>query len=93
MFGTDIGTVVAWSLCGVLIENFGWKWAFYVPALLSGLFTVLWYFLVFDTPAEHPRILQAEKIYIENSLTGISEGPKVILFSTSSRQSRIWLHN
>lgn len=77
--GTDIGTVVAWSLCGILIENFGWKWAFYVPALLTGLFTVLWYFVVFDTPAKHPRILPAEKVYIESSLEGIHEGLKVSL--------------
>lgn len=79
LFGADIGTVVSWSLCGVLIEQLGWEWAFYVPALLTGLFTVLWYFVVFDTPAEHPRILPTEKVYIENSLTGIHEGLKVSL--------------
>lgn len=80
LFGTDIGTVVTWSLCGVLIETWGWQWAFYVPGFISALFTVLWFFVVYDTPAEHPRILPKERAYIEASLTGINEGLKVFNF-------------
>lgn len=76
LFGTDIGTVITWSLCGVLIETVGWQWAFYVPAALIAAFVVVWYFVVFDTPAEHPRILPTERQYIEESLTGLRAGLK-----------------
>lgn len=77
LFGMDIGTVISWSLCGLLIEAFGWPAAFYGPALAAAMFTVLWYFLVFDTPAQHPRILPKEREYIRQSLEGVDGGLKV----------------
>lgn len=72
LFGTDIGTVVTWTACGVLIQTLGWQWAFYAPGIAAGLFTLLWSLVVYDSPAEHPRISPKERAYIENSLTGIS---------------------
>lgn len=77
LLGSDIGTVVGFSLCGVLIESLGWEYAFYVPAAMTAAFTVLFYFTMFDTPAKHPRIGEIERRYIEESLTGISAGPTV----------------
>lgn len=63
-FGSDVGTVITWSLCGILIETFGWQYAFYVPGLIVALFAILWFFLVYDSPAKHPRILEKERSYI-----------------------------
>lgn len=56
------------SLTGILTESFGWAYAFYVPAVITAIITFAWFFLVFDSPAEHPRILKCEREYIENSL-------------------------
>lgn len=66
-FGTDIGTVLTWIVCGFLIDKYGWPAAFYGPGLVAALFTILWYFVVFDSPAQHPRILAAEREYIQRS--------------------------
>lgn len=68
LMGGTFGTVVTWSLVGVLIEQAGWSFAFYVPALITLLFTISWYAFVYDTPKDHPRILESEKMYIEKSL-------------------------
>lgn len=72
LFGTDIGTVITWSICGVLIEHFGWKWAFYVPAIACTLFTMLWMYIVHDSPTQHPRITPQERDYIADSQRGVT---------------------
>lgn len=72
LVGGAIGTVTTWPLAGWLIEAFGWEFAFYVPAILAGVFTLAWFFVTFASPASHPRIAPEEKEYIERCLTGIT---------------------
>lgn len=72
MVGGAIGTVVTWSVAGYLVESVGWDYAFYVPAILSGGFTIVWFITTFDDPASHPRISMKEKEFIENSLIGVT---------------------
>lgn len=72
MVGGAIGTVVTWSVAGYLVESVGWDYAFYVPAILSGCFTIIWFITTFDEPSSHPRISMEEKEYIENSLLGVT---------------------
>lgn len=66
--GGTLGTVVTWCLTGPLIEKCSWASAFYVPAALTMLWCVAWWYLVHDTPDEHPRIAEAEKKYIRDAL-------------------------
>ncbi|CAO1366144.1 unnamed protein product [Diamesa serratosioi] len=70
LLGGAFGTVVTWAMSGVIIEKIGWKYAFYIPAFMTFFLTALWYYLVADTPQEHPRITKEEKDYIEASLGG-----------------------
>ncbi|XP_058462887.1 sialin-like [Malaya genurostris] len=68
LMGGTFGTVVTWPLVGVLIESFGWSFAFYVPAVLTAIVASFWLILVADSPAQHPRISQEERDFIEKSL-------------------------
>ncbi|XP_026725730.1 sialin-like isoform X2 [Trichoplusia ni] len=68
MMGGTLGTVVTWSLTGPLMEKFGWASAFYVPAVLTLVWCVFWWYLVADTPVDHPRITDAERKYILDAL-------------------------
>lgn len=68
LMGGTLGTVVTWSLSGPLIEKFGWASAFYVPAAITLVWCVVWWFLVADTPTEHPRISDSERKYILDAL-------------------------
>lgn len=68
LMGGTFGTVLTWSIVGILIEKAGWDYAFYVPALIAIVMTICWYGLVYDTPKDHPRILKEERDYIENVL-------------------------
>lgn len=56
------------------METFGWAYAFYVPAVITLIVTIIWFALVYDSPAQHPRISKDEKEYIENVLgTAVSK--------------------
>lgn len=68
VLGGALGTVVTWVLVGFIIEHWGWHWAFYIPAMISFAVTALWWVMVADTPAKHPRITKEEKEFIQNSL-------------------------
>lgn len=84
MLGGTFGTVITWPLAGLLVETVGWVWAFYVPALLTGIVTFLWFYLVADTPNNHPRIRQDEKDYIVNAI-GASVSTKKVLYMTNRK--------
>lgn len=79
LLGGTFGTVATWPLAGILMESFGWAYAFYVPAAITALVTIIWFAVVHDSPAEHPRITSEEKEYIEKAL-GDNVSKKKVLF-------------
>lgn len=68
LLGGLLGTVFTWMSLGIIIENYGWKYGFYIPAAISLLFTFLWYILVTDSPECHSTIQKRELEFIQNSL-------------------------
>ena len=66
--GASIGTLIIFTLAGLIADNLGWEAVFYVTGGLSLLWVVAWFLLVADTPAQHPRISPEERSYIEASL-------------------------
>lgn len=72
LMGSNIGTVLAWCVSGELVEAYGWAVSFYANAAISAAFTVCCGFLIYDSPAVHPRCGVAERTLIEKSLEGES---------------------
>ncbi|KAK4872559.1 hypothetical protein RN001_014588 [Aquatica leii] len=68
--GSSVGAGLTFPLCGIIIDLWGWEYVFYVSGILGTLWYAAWYFLVFDSPSEHPRISEDEKEYILSSLGG-----------------------
>jgi OPA family glycerol-3-phosphate transporter-like MFS transporter/OPA family sugar phosphate sensor protein UhpC-like MFS transporter len=49
----SFGAVMALGLCSLLLGlGYGWRWCFYVPAVMAGLVAVFCFFKVKETPAE-----------------------------------------
>ena len=49
----SFGAVMALGLCSLLLGlGFGWRWCFWVPAVLAGLAAVFTFFFVHDSPTE-----------------------------------------
>lgn len=50
----------------------GWPSIFYVGGGACLLFCPIWYFFVFDSPEEHPRISNRERLYIAQGFEGVT---------------------
>ena len=49
----SFGAVMALGLCSLLLGlGFGWRWCFWVPAVLAGISAVFCFFCVHDSPTE-----------------------------------------
>jgi MFS transporter, ACS family, solute carrier family 17 (sodium-dependent inorganic phosphate cotransporter), other len=68
LLGGALGNVITWVMLGPIIKTFGWQFGFYIPALITLVFVLLWYILVADSPADHARISKQEREHIEDSL-------------------------
>lgn len=71
--GTNIGTVLTWSLSGLIIETLGWAASFYITGAIAFAFIVNWMWMVYDSPADHPRITPEERTYIESNIHGVTK--------------------
>ena len=58
-------------MCGWILTKMGWPAVFYVSGVLGLLWYFTWYFLVYDSPDEHPRISVKEKQFLEKRLQKI----------------------
>lgn len=77
LLGGVFGTVCTWPATGWIVERFGWRFAFYVPAFLGLVISLLWFYFVSDAPATHPRITKSEKDLIEKSIgSSVTSGKK-----------------
>lgn len=70
LMGNACGTIITWPLVSVLIEKFSWSVGFYVPAAITFVTALIWFYLVADSPLTHPRIALKESQYITQSLEG-----------------------
>jgi ACS family hexuronate transporter-like MFS transporter len=58
--GTAVGAVVAPPAIAAIIDQWGWRWVFFLTGAV-GLAWTLWWLWDYFPPAEHPRISQAER--------------------------------
>lgn len=80
LLGGALGTVITWSMVGYIIENVGWIWAFYIPAIITALVSFIWLYIVADSPQTHPRISDNERLFIQKSQEGQVTTKKVRSF-------------
>lgn len=63
--GCYVGSVIALSTCGLIADNLGWEWIFYISGIVGLAWWVCWVSLVRATPPEtDPWISDEEKSYI-----------------------------
>lgn len=67
--GFSFGIGLTYPLCGFIIKNFGWRPVFYTTGTIGMLWCVMWYFLAYNTPHDHPRISPQELEYIEKNVS------------------------
>ncbi|KAK3787981.1 hypothetical protein RRG08_042269 [Elysia crispata] len=69
--GPLVGNVLTFSISGLLcaygFDN-GWGSIFYLAGIGNMLWVVAWFWLVADSPDQHPHISERERIYITTSI-------------------------
>jgi ACS family glucarate transporter-like MFS transporter len=71
--GVGVGAGVASPLIRYVLQNYGWRWSFWVSALIGTLAGVVWYALARDVPEEHPWVDREERALIE---AGLPQAPE-----------------
>ncbi|CAF1486619.1 unnamed protein product [Rotaria sp. Silwood1] len=66
--GSYAGAVLGIPLSGILTEYFNWQIAFYFYGLVGIIWSIYWWYFSYERPAIHPKITEAERVYIEESI-------------------------
>jgi len=66
--GVGAGAGITPPLITYILVNYGWRWSFWVCALLGLAAGAVWYVIARDRPADHPWISKGELDYIERSI-------------------------
>lgn len=76
MMASSLGAAITMPVCGYLISAFGWASVFYVTGGIGLAWSILWFLVVFETPAAHPRITVEERKEIEEAIGGTTTKKK-----------------
>ncbi|XP_058974381.1 sialin-like [Musca domestica] len=68
MMASSLGAAITMPICGFLISVAGWSSVFYATGAVGLIWSVLWFTLVYETPATHPRITPEERREIEEAI-------------------------
>ncbi|CAL4153453.1 unnamed protein product [Meganyctiphanes norvegica] len=74
--GAHFGIVLTYPFAALMIQHLGWEYAFYIPAAVTLLWSIAWYFFVTDSPKDYPWMSNTEREYILSSL-GTKENTKL----------------
>ncbi|CAH1115962.1 unnamed protein product [Phaedon cochleariae] len=77
MMASSLGAALTLPVCGYLIGTLGWASVFYFTGGIGLVWSLLWFFLIYDSPAQHPRITLEERMEIEGKIAeGEGKGVK-----------------
>jgi ACS family glucarate transporter-like MFS transporter len=68
--GVGAGAGSAPAIVTYIMVHYGWRWSFWLSALIGLLVGVVWYLTARDTPEKHPRVSASELLHIQTGLTG-----------------------
>jgi MFS transporter, ACS family, glucarate transporter len=73
--GVGVGSGVTPFLVAYIILHYGWRWSFWISAIIGLLVGIVWYGASRDTPAAHPSVSPSELAHIQAGLTTKASEP------------------
>ena len=73
--GVGAGAGIAPVFVTYITVHYGWRWSFWLSALLGLLAGIVWYVTARDKPEQHPYVSTGELDYIRKNLRGTSAAP------------------
>jgi len=96
--GGTFGAVVTFPLCGIIISLTSWVWVFYITAIFTFVWFVLWIIFLYDFPESDPFITDSEKSLIvsersfdPDQLTSDRKTPLIPLVSDILMTPAVWV--
>lgn len=68
MMASSLGAALTMPVCGFLIAQWGWQSVFYITGGIGIIWSIFWFTLIYDSPAQHPRISAEEQLEIETRI-------------------------
>lgn len=94
MMASSLGAALTMPVCGYLISTVGWASVFYVTGVVGIVWSVLWFVLIYDSPAQHPRITKEERLEIETKIAdgqgGKSKKPSSVPWKQIFMSMPVW---
>ena len=73
--GVGAGAGITPPLITYILMNWGWRWSFWISALIGLAAGAVWFLLARDRPAEHPWVSPQEARHIQAGLPPERKGP------------------
>lgn len=73
--GVGAGAGITPPLITFIMLNYGWRWSFWISALVGLAVGCVWYFLARDNPESHPWMSKAEAEHIRSGLPQFTTRP------------------
>eukprot|EP00112_Aurelia_sp_Birch-Aquarium-sp1_P023445 Seg699.7 transcript_id=Seg699.7/GoldUCD/mRNA.D3Y31 product="Vesicular glutamate transporter 2" protein_id=Seg699.7/GoldUCD/D3Y31 len=67
--GPFAGTVIGMTLSGTIAHTHGWPAVFYFFGLIAIIWSVFWFWIITDSPFDHPTITDKELDYLRQELS------------------------
>jgi len=87
--GVGVGAGVTPILITQVIVRYGWRWSFWMSAVIGLIAGTAWYFVARDTPEEHSHVSVPELTHIQAGRTAKSASDGRIPWSTIFRSKEV----
>jgi MFS transporter, ACS family, glucarate transporter len=94
--GVGVGAGSAPALVTYIMVHYGWRWSFWLSALIGLFVGLVWVLAARDTPEQHPTVRAPELLYIQSGRGGGSSADpassaSLIPWSTILASKEVWL--
>jgi len=82
--GVGAGAGITPPLITYILINYGWRWSFWVSALIGLAAGIAWYAVSRDRPQDHPWVDEVERAYIQSGIVSNTtvESPRPLAWRT-----------
>ena len=87
--GVGVGAGVTPILITHVMVRYGWRWSFWISAIIGLIAGTAWYFVARDTPEEHSHVSVPELTHIQAGRTAKSAADGRIPWSTIFRSKEV----
>ncbi len=74
--GIPIGTVFALVVTPIVVQSWGWEWAFYSFGVVGLIWWFFWHAMATSDPADHPKMTEEELAHIRQADENDAETPE-----------------